>query len=102
MFSDGIAGCLDNHAPLYTKVVKDDSDKPPPWIDGQYITERCKRRAFEKKYRISKSHCDWCNYQAQSTHCRNIFKQNQKGTHKKLVCRRNRVPGRIFSFYCLN
>ena len=76
IFTENVTSCLNNHAPIYSKVIKIDTDKPP-WIDGEYISERCKRRALEKKYRISKSHRDWCNYQAQSTHCRNIFKSKR-------------------------
>ena len=76
VFTDSVARCLEDHAPLYSKVVKSESDEPP-WIDGEYISERCKRRALEKKYRRSLLYRDWCKYQAQSTHCRNIFKNKR-------------------------
>ena len=76
-FTSTVTHCLDNHAPLHTKHVRNYNSDKPPWIDSYYQSERSKRRKLEKKYKRTKSLIDWNNYRAQSIICRNLVKSQR-------------------------
>ena len=76
-FTSTVTHCLDNHAPLHTKRVRNYNSDKPPWIDSYYQSERSKRRKLEKKYKRTKSLIDWNNYRAQSIICRNLVKSQR-------------------------
>ena len=77
-FSENISHCLENHAPLMSKVIKPNDFEKPPWIDGGYQIERAKRRQLEKRYKKTKSLNDWNNYRNQSILCRKLVKFKRK------------------------
>ena len=77
LYNNAIKECLDNHAPLQTKVLKC-QDEEPPWFDIEYKKERSIRRKWEKRYKKTKHVNDWNNYRNQSIRCRKMVKFKRK------------------------
>ena len=80
-FSESVSGCLEQHAPLQSKVIKPHNAEKPPWIDGEYQLERAKRRRFEKIYKKTKTLNSWNNYLTQSVLCRKLIKFKRKKSY---------------------
>ena len=97
-FSKNISDCLEDHAPLVSKIIKPNDCEKPPWIDGGYQIERAKRRQLEKRYKKTKSLHDWNNYRSQSILCRKLVKLKRKHFYGETLVKIDGNQKALFQF----
>ena len=76
-FKEALQLSLEQHAPLLSKRLTAKPTTNPQWFDKEYLLERRKRRALERKYKRNKTEENKQSLSAQRDHCYELVKKKR-------------------------